>query len=209
MVCEEVNSLFKSSVCFFHRGASYFQSFIHSLAWMLCEMSCWEQWVQALLQFILTLFHATEAHSSGQSGQSRLKSDLHVCASKQIGINEEFNVLNISSTGATGEKKHYSHLSFCQENLCRAEDGRVMQIFLHPYMDGQKTSLRCVFDSTWLSVMWMGCQLHWIHQVYAPCPAHNGTELKSASGWWKEWNIRERERRWQTKPEIKHQGILD
>lgn len=48
-----------------------------------------------LLLFILTLFHANEAHRSGQQGQNKLKSDIHVCASKQIGINEEFNFVSI------------------------------------------------------------------------------------------------------------------
>lgn len=47
---------------------------LHSLAWMMCKKSCWKQWVQALLLFILTLFHASEAHNSCQPGQNRLKS---------------------------------------------------------------------------------------------------------------------------------------
>lgn len=118
---------------------------IHTLAWMLCEIrSCWEQWVQALLPSVLTLFQANEAQSSGEPGQSRLKSDLHVCSDKQIGINAEFNILNIFHIGATGKKVLQTFIFLPGKPLQSREWKDYYNISTH----GQKTSCS-VYDTVW------------------------------------------------------------
>lgn len=100
-----INSLLISSQDFY-RGASYFQPFIHL-------HGC----------FVKHLAHSNESKlffhssrlcpvliSSGQPSQDRLESDLHVCARKQLGINKEFNALNIYNTGETGKKYVYTYI---------------------------------------------------------------------------------------------------